>query len=305
MWLIGDRFVRNTIRENFLKRRSADNLYCTNNFEITALYGGTNMRSVMTCMVNCFINTINSSLSLPKWLIIIPENDLLNDVQYTSTDVQSIYEKELDWIMTQHDMAITRYKGFLPQKSKKFNWPFIMWIVPTLHTGYSDFNLRKLFIKSLRTVAANHNVIVIPLHQVWNIYDENLFSRRSQRYIEDGLTRLWTAIDRTIKYADIRMMRNYGKPMHELFPNNIDEEAEFTQYNSTMTRYKDPMYKFFDRNRHADQYQHRDYSQRNQQNAEVSYRRHDNRIWNNMSRQNDDRRHRADDQNIRRRLDYH
>ena len=215
-----------TIKENFLHRSREDNLYTTNSFEVTALHGGENLRNTMTRMVNSLVSALNTMNVLPKWLIVVPEDDLIKNLKFEEYGVSEAYGRIIDWIMVEHNKALTRMKGFLPHKTKKHQWPLILWIIPTLHTNYDNFELRKKFARSLRIAANNNNVAVLPLRQVWKIYDKNVYSRSQQRYITSGLPILWTAIDRTIKFADQRITRNYGKALHELFPNDVDEEAD-------------------------------------------------------------------------------
>ena len=100
-----------------------------------------------------------------------------------------------------------------------------MWILPTLHDSYENFDFRKKFIKSLRNIARNYdNTVVLPLRQVWSRDDESLYDSRRQRLTSSGYDIIWSAIDRTIRYADLRITRYMFKPLIELFPNQLDEE---------------------------------------------------------------------------------
>ena len=81
-----------------------------------------------------------------------------------------------------------------------------------------------------------------------------------QRYTPLGIDVLWTAIDRAIKFADTKTIRNYGKAVHELFPNDLSEEDEKIQTreetrNATLYS-RDFIPNFFQNHRQADQNDH-------------------------------------------------
>ena len=169
-------------------------------------------------------------MRLPKWLFVVVEDDMLRNLNLKHDEGVSItFGKAIDWVMTEHLRAITRFKSFMPIRAKKYNWPMIAWIIPSLHVNYFNFDMRKKFIRSLRLAADNHNLAVIPLKQAWDHRDSKNFMVKFQRYTPIGLTCLWTSIDRAIKYADYKCIRNYGKALHELFTNDLTEEDEMVQ----------------------------------------------------------------------------
>ena len=164
----------------------------------------------MSRLVNCVTNAINTKLSLPKWMIIVTEDDLLKDntAWYVTADD---FKQMLDWVMAEHAKVITRFKSYMPVKAKKYQWPLILWVIPTLHVNYNNFSQCKEFISGLRMAANDHNVGVIPLRQLWNPKDSSLFTARQQQYTNGGLNILWTAMDRAIKFADTGLHRNSVK----------------------------------------------------------------------------------------------
>ena len=111
----------------------------------------------MSRLVNCVTNAINTKLSLPKWMLIVVEDDLMKDniVQHATADE---YKEMIDWIMAEHAKVITRFKSYMPMKAKKYQWPLILWVIPTLHVNYNNFSQRKNFIMGLRNAADEHNV---------------------------------------------------------------------------------------------------------------------------------------------------
>ena len=179
----------------------------------------------MSRLANCITNAINSKTRLPKWCVIVVEDDLIKDPKIPP----EAYQKMIDWIMCEHEKATTRFRSFLPQKAKKYMWPLMLWLIPTLHVNYNNFQKRKSFIAALREAADDHNVALLPLRQVWCHTDSTLFTARQQQYTNGGLNVIWSAIDRAVKYADQRYHRNPGKALHELFINDKQEEDNIKQ----------------------------------------------------------------------------
>ena len=213
-------------------RRHRDNLFTTNSFETSVFSSGTHSanRSVMCRLVNCFINAFNTKMKIPKWIVIVMEDDLIRNLPTRNKGMTAAYKKSISWMMTEQKKAVNRFKCYLPTRAKKhMNWPMIVWITPTLHVFYHNFNQRKKCTRALRAAADDHDIIILPLRQVWDYKNTDLFTAAQLKYTNTGLTTLWTAVDRSIKFVDQRVSRNPGKGLSELFCNDHNEEDIFTQ----------------------------------------------------------------------------
>ena len=77
---------------------------------------------------------------------------------------------------------------------------------------------------SLRKASAEiDDSIVLNLEQDWNSSDLELFSEREKRFTKLGLKTLWTAVDRTIMFADSKVLRHHGKTLKEIFKQTPDQ----------------------------------------------------------------------------------
>ena len=244
LWIIGDEMVHKTFQENYEKHASKENFYSTNHYEVTVAAGGTNSRtkSMLSRILNCITNIFNSQKVIPKWIVIILENDLIKSLSYTEFGATSAYGEVLRWLFEEVKKIHNEIRENVPFKVKKYEWPHIMYIEPTLHRAYSDNDMCKEFITSLNTVNATHDeAIVVKLQQNWKENDDTIFNEREHRFTIHGLQSFWRAIDNGIMYADNRVLRNHGKSLAEIFKQ--DGRPNIINYNipmqSNQTRERD------------------------------------------------------------------
>ena len=218
LWIIGDDLVQHTAGQALAARNDS---FMKNAFE-TSIHASsatdTPNRNVISRITNNIIRAINTKREIPKWIVIIPEADLLNCVNYTQFGVSAAYGMVLEFIMASTEKALQQFFGTLPQKANKYHWPYILWIEPTLHMSYTDNELRIKFLKSLHTVSLMHDrVIVLPLRQMWSDNSPNMVDTRFNRLFPQGLTALWRGIDQAVRFADTKIMRNFGLPIKQVF----------------------------------------------------------------------------------------
>ena len=51
----------------------------------------------------------------------------------------------------------------------------------------------------------HENTSVLRLLQIWDHNDTSIYSDRTQRFSVNGLSRFWQAVDRTVRYKDIKL----------------------------------------------------------------------------------------------------
>ena len=172
-------------------------------------------------IVNSFNITLNSNrATIPKWVVIIPEIDIIKSINYTEFGVSGAYGMMIEHIMKEMNNSINFFLGNkIPYKANRFNYPNILWIEPSLHVRYSDNDLRMKFIRSLHNAAGaedKQRVIILPLKQVWN-EEQGILVYSNGTLSEQGYSSLTKAIDATIRFADTKLMRNYGIPITQIF----------------------------------------------------------------------------------------
>ena len=232
IWLIGDRFVNSTARSYWTSRQQ----FIPSNFDVrVAALGQRSGKNAIGRIINSLTHLFNSESTFPKWIIVVPEGDIIKDIVYSKYGVSATYGLLIEYTMTAMDKIIKDFmeKGDVRPKGNKFDYPHILWMAPIIHTNLSNNPLRIKFIRGLYTAASMHErVIVLPLRSGWN---PEAPSQVVNNYItHTGLITYWEAVDNTIKFADIKVMRNYGLKLNQVFQKEkIKNEAEIV-----LTRYE-------------------------------------------------------------------
>ena len=157
----------------------------------------------------------------------IPEKDLLSSIEYSEFGVSGAYGLLIDHLVKEMENSIRYFTANIPFKANKYNRPNVLWIEPSLHINYTDNNSRVKFIRSLHAaLKSNHRHIILPLKQHWCDNNTDLvFSNGSVN--KQGYSTFTKAVDATIRFADTRLMRNYGVPMQQIFQKErIEKEME-------------------------------------------------------------------------------
>ena len=167
-------------------------------------------KNLLSRIRNAFVSAMKDKVLLPKLVVIVLDEDLLTYAITENINIQEdVYQKLVYWLMKQIDTAIDIQKDYLPAKSKKFDYPHIVWIQPTVHKNFNNNELRIKFGKAM--VSAGRvfdNMSVLQLKKIWDPEDSNLYVKEAARYTTAGLKNYWEAIDRTIKYVDTILLKN-------------------------------------------------------------------------------------------------
>ena len=169
--------------------------------------------------MNSLIRSFNSNRdTIPKWIVIVPEIDIINSISYQEFGVSGAYGLILDYMMKTITNVIKEFKGpNLPFKATKYDTPHILWIEPSLHVNYGDSNtLRMKFIRSLHAAVQTwENMIVLPMKQNWETVGNMPFTNGTLNQF--GMNKFCAALDATVRFAETKLMRNYGMKLHKVF----------------------------------------------------------------------------------------
>ena len=80
--MIGDRFLQDSMTAY---RNCRPNLFLHENFEtviIASNYNTSNHMNVIARIKSSFINTMNARMTIPKWVVIIVEDDIIKAIPY-------------------------------------------------------------------------------------------------------------------------------------------------------------------------------------------------------------------------------
>ena len=78
------------------------------------------------------------------------------------------------------------------------------------------------------------NVSVLKLKNLWDPEDTNLFIQHAQRYTHAGLRVYWEAIDRTIKFAELILLKQAKNPEKQRKVNNDKYRWQKSDYSTKL-----------------------------------------------------------------------
>ena len=106
---------------------------------------------------NLLVGPIRDHVTLPKILVIVPDDDLLRYlIKKHATTVEAM-ERVINWLMCQYDHLLSTQKEYLPAKAKHYNHPMIVWIAPLEHCNFKSNSFREKFAYSLEKCALKHD----------------------------------------------------------------------------------------------------------------------------------------------------
>ena len=161
-------------------------------------------QNVISRLQHCVAKAIQEEILLPKFMVFVIDNDFISSID---SDAEEGLTKPLgrlaDAIMRECDCLIEIQKDYLPKKVKKPSYPQIIWIEPPLHKNFTDNQERKKFIRAINDVSKFHeNIDVLKLKKVWDTENNNLYHSYYRRFMNEGFSTYWRAIDATLKFAD-------------------------------------------------------------------------------------------------------
>ena len=129
-------------------------------------------------------------------------------------------------------------KGQVHGKINKYDWPYVLWVEPVVHQNLSTSNLRAKFLRGLYTAAQMHQrMLILPFRSGWNNEAPALVNNNCLTHI--GLHAYWAAVDSTIKFADTKVMRNFGLKFCQVFQKDklqTDAEARMVKFEMKINR---------------------------------------------------------------------
>ena len=218
-----------------------EEMYTPLNFEtkITSSHADHAGSNAVGRTVNSLIRCFNSNRdTIPKWVVVITEFDIINSISYKDFGVSGAYGLVLEHMMKTITNSIKEFTGGnLPFKATKDGRPHILWIEPSLHVNYANNQLRMKFIRSLHSAVQNReNMVVLPLKQNWETVGSMPITNGNLN--QHGMNKFCAAMDATIRFAETKLMRNYGVPFKQIFQKEKilqEMETRLTEFEHTNT----------------------------------------------------------------------
>ena len=159
------------------------------------------------------VSLFNKSVNMSKFVAVILENDVINSVDINSCkEALEHYIIIIENIVKDFNKIVDKFRLILPAYAARPNWPKLVFILPTLHRSYNDYEHRKVFIETIETVCKNqNNVWPVKLLHVWDKNDARLFNKNDQKHTREGMETLWAAIDNTLAFCNRKLHREDAK----------------------------------------------------------------------------------------------
>ena len=249
LWLLGDNFMAKSFREHF--KKPSDNFFMKENFEVfpccSSRYSSNNT-NMLSRIVNSLAKDLNDSTKLPKYIVIVLDNDLIEYLAYADYGIASIFGEWIEFLAdTCNDMVQTR-KSQLPKKAILHDaYPCIYWVTAPHHMYFKDNQSRTKLNSCLESVIkTKKNMRLVKMKEIWNYKDMNLVDWPSGRISFAGLSAYWLSVDAAVRYninKHEQFLKKQGQ--HGTGARRAEESEEPV---------KDKMKDFFKRNKGIDKY---------------------------------------------------
>ena len=160
-WLVGDEFLK-TIHRNLQDWKSdnaVDNLptpFLYSAYNIMAWYKSSlPQQPHIAHMLNAFLEAMNASPKLPKYIIIIPDSDIIKGTRHLDFGVVCMLEEQVKWLMAQIFKYILRRCDDLQNKRPgalpNSEYPRIFWVLMMKRPWASNIHDKKVMGLRSRT----------------------------------------------------------------------------------------------------------------------------------------------------------
>ena len=106
--------------------------------------------NILNRIVNLLIQAINTHVLLPKAVIIVLDDDMLDELNHYKSGITRSIGEMIEWIFIQIHRIVTAHKEQLPSKSRKFKYPTILWCLIPCHKVYNHYNeYKSIFNKAI------------------------------------------------------------------------------------------------------------------------------------------------------------
>ena len=116
IWFIGDDFLDSSFGKYF--QLQVHDGYVNTHYEVKAYSGYKRWnRSYVVRIRNCFAKAVNDNKVLPRYVVVIIDNEIISSVGYDRFGVSEIYERLMNWLANELDKLINVARESLPKQS--------------------------------------------------------------------------------------------------------------------------------------------------------------------------------------------
>ena len=169
------------------------------------------IRDFMARLRNTFANAIQDEIILPRAIVIILEDDMIDYVNVDGFGISLAYGKLLHYLFSEFNKMIAAHKDQLPLRAKRQHFPELLWINPYFHSSFNNNGQRNKFTKAMDTTAAIYaDNWSLQLKHIWDPQNREIYLDHACRFSSKGLMTYWMAVDHTIQFWETAL-----SPVHK------------------------------------------------------------------------------------------
>ena len=180
--------------DDYIKHHFEFQMFCNSRFNSATT-------NILTRIQNTVASAINNHISLPKYMLLILDDDLITYLDYKGSGVSELLGKWLSWLIQQIEKLVSARLNQLPPKAKQEYEPCIYWCLAPLHMNFSAQHndiRRKLNLCLESLLKSNHRMRVIKMKEKWEFSNQSLV--QNDKITETGLYTYWDSIDSAFRF---------------------------------------------------------------------------------------------------------
>ena len=199
--MVGDEFVKNTFASNVIKGQTQyfmTETYNSKEFSSNRFEDG----NIFSRIHNCLVRAINRYVIFPQMIVIVLDSDVTKNFDVEQDTCEEIVKTGVEKIMKMIHELITNHQRLLPMRSRRFKYPTVLWIIPPVHTNFSDNENGVMLGNYLEKAVMRFNEMRFARMKIWDADDISLVtpSNRSYRFTAKGLLYYWVAVDAALRH---------------------------------------------------------------------------------------------------------
>ena len=160
VWVLSDDFGFQSFTKFFMETEN-NNHYIKENYEVLGFSNNKKASAdtnIVSQMHNNFVGSIRDQTILPKFVVIVPNNNIISVFPRKSRNLEEGYHRVISWLMNRFDRNVMTQKEQLPTKAIRQDYPYFIWIEPPQSRAFSssENDRRELFSKVLTNIASLH-----------------------------------------------------------------------------------------------------------------------------------------------------
>ena len=145
-------------------------------------------------------SAINKNTSLPKYVLIVFDDDLLDYLNYKEQGMSALLSQWLSWLVREFKSLLNSRLKQLSDRAKKPTEPCVYWTLLPLHIGFPDKinEARRKYNFCLETILKGRSDMRVVKLKNWEFGDKILVQQG--KITETGLYHYWQAVDAALKF---------------------------------------------------------------------------------------------------------